>query len=294
MSLFSTPHHVAESEVRRVLAAIQLTENGTGLPLNIPARIVARSASIAQAAGQPLQARADLVAVRQNHRGLFVISQAPFFDQYIETFDPPPGPPETAQNPLRIRFDIIPQSTKYLARSVVINLPRSNDPTSSNAAVRPITVPLFFSPSIPSRETSTTIRFSVSRSNSPVPGVLVSIFRSPRQGGDQPFASGMTDWKSPLAGEAIVELRNIPRFRPGAGSNIIETSQAIEIEAIRDTAFVPATSPLPDPDRLALASEPTIQRVSWTQIEPNFTINPPTNPVSIQAGRQYDARFTLP
>ncbi len=295
MNLFAQQHRVVETETRRALAAIRLVSAVSGLPIVTPAVIVPRSATVAQGdAVPPLRLRHDQTRIHQNQTGLFVLTAAPLFEDYAQSFEPPDPPPGTTPQPLVIAFDILPHSPRYLPRSFAIALPRSNDRNAPTAAARPIDVPIFPSPAAPTASAGSSLRIAVSRQGVPAPGVLVSVFRAPRQASDTPLARGLSDWRGRLAGETLVEFPSLPRFRAGDGANVIETDHAIEIEAVRDPDFIPTSSPPPDPDRLALPTTPGLAQFTWAQIAPSLVIEPVSNPASIRSGQSYTARFSIP
>jgi hypothetical protein len=120
----------------------------------------------------------------------------------------------------------------------------------------------------------------------PLPGVLVRVFRSPRGAADAPIGIGMTDWRGGIRGEALVPLIGIERFRPGSGATVIETDQAIEFEAARDTGFTAAVDQLPNALSIAAAAAAPVQI-----LRPDTT---PATPMRVEAGREYVVHLAMP
>ena len=129
----------------------------------------------------------------------------------------------------------------------------------------------------------------------PLPGVLVRAFRLPHAATDAPIGAGMTDWRGPARGEALVPLLGLQRFRPGSAANVIETDHAITFEATRDSSFTAAAEQLPDVPRILAGTGPGLVRVVNEPPDPHLEVTRPTPlPVRVQAGREYVVDLTMP
>lgn len=299
MMLEVLPHRRIETVDRRVLGALQLVDAVTALPTGVPARIELRAATIADAAIDVAR-HEHTVRLQQNRSGLIVIAGAPFFDAYASAFDNPVAPPQTTPNPLRLRFGLIDAGSSYLPREFVVDLPRALDPAAPNSIFQPVRVAVFRAPNAAVQPGWALLRVRVTSAAGnpppPLPGVLIRVFRSPRGGQDAPIGAGMTDWRGRAAGEALVAIADIPRFRPGAGQNVVDTDQAIEFDASRHTTFTGASEQLPDVAALVagtgagLIHPPDHPNGSQLQIvQP--TIAPP---MRVQAGREYVVHLAMP
>jgi hypothetical protein len=127
-----------------------------------------------------------------------------------------------------------------------------------------------------------------------LPGVLVRVFRSPRDPADLPIGDGMTDWRANVRGEALVPLTAIQRFWPGSGIDVVETEQPIEFETTRDSGFTGAARQLPNVARIVAGSDPAIIRPPDQPPGSQLQILQPTTPVRVRAGREYVIHLAMP
>lgn len=296
MSLEIRPTRVVESIDRRVVAAFQLVDAATQLPLAAPAAV---SAPRALVAGNPDEVTlpANAVRMQRNRSGMHVLLAAPFFDTYTSTFSDPQPPPETAGGPLTLRVAVTDAGPQHLPRQFRLALPRSLNPADADSVFEPLVVPLFRAPGAPVQEGWTVLRVVVTGAGNPderLPGVLVRVFRRPQADGDLPIAAGMTDWRGRVRGEALIPVTVIPRFRPGAGPHVIERDQEIELEATRDSGFTGADGELPDVARLTEGTGGGVTRVSTRAPDPQLTVVRPATPVRVQAGREYVVHLSMP
>ena len=298
MNLALLPQHRVETADRRVLGALQFVDAVTGLPIGAPAQVGVRGAEIA---GVPVDValHENAVRLRQNRAGLVVIFSAPFFETYTSTFDAPAAPPQTATDPLRLRLAVYDPGPSYLPQEFFVDLPRALDPDLPGAVFNPVRVALFRSPSAPVLDGWAVLRVRVTAAGAPatrLPGVLIRVFRSPRAVEDLPIGLGMTDWRGGIIGEALVPVADIQRFRPGAGASVIETDQAIEIEATRQSGFTGATDALPLASALLTGSGAGVIRPPdappGSSLQVLLPAAPP--PLRVQAGREYVVHLAMP
>jgi hypothetical protein len=298
MNLELLPRHRIEAADRRVLGAVQFVDAVTGLPLVFPAQLEVRAAEIA---GVPVDValHEHAVRLRQNRTGLVVILSAPFFDTYASTFIAPSPPAQTAAGPLRLRLAVVDAGPSYLPQEFFVDLPRALDPAAPDAVFNPQRVGLFRSPNAPVLDGWAVLRVRVTAAGAPatpLPGVLLRVFRAPRAVDDLPVGIGMTDWRGSIAGEALVPVTDIQRFRPGAGASVIETDQAIEIDATRHAGFASATGALPLVPALVAGTGAGLVRPPGqppgSALEFLLPAAPP--PLRVQAGREYVVHLAMP
>lgn len=294
------PVRVIETADRRVLGAFRLADAVSGLPIGVPAAIDARTATIAGTGGPEEIALPDgAVRIVQN-RSAFVLIRAPFFDDYTAAFDVPPVPPT-----LRLHVRVTDAGPQYLPQRFDVDLPRPLDPAVAGSVFEPQPVVMLRAPGAAISEGAAVLRVSVRQAGpggAPLGGVLVRVFRSPRAAPDRPLGAGMTEWRGAVRGEALVALSGIERFRPGLGESPIETSQPIEFEITRDTAFTGAAGQLPDVSRLLAGAGAGIVRVVdqppgplAIAVRPDERPSaPPAVPVHARAGREYVVQITVP
>ncbi len=293
--IFAPPlHRVVEQVDRRVLGGFQFVDAVTRLPVTTALDVEVRSAALAgagPAVDVPLHERS--VQLRQNRSGCQVVWRAPFFDDYCSSFDNPEDPAETPPGTnLRLRLALRNAGPHYLPREFEFNLPRSVDPAADDNVFEPALVQLFRAPGAPVLGGWCVLRVRVTQESTgvPLPGVLVRIFRSPRGGNDPAIGQGMTEWRANLRGEALVAVADLPRFRPGEGEDVFETTQAIHLEATRDPNFTGAPEQLPDisgntPGAITGRSDPPPG--------PALTVDPPA-PLNLRAGSEMTVHLTMP
>jgi hypothetical protein len=285
----------SESVDRRVLGAFILVDAATRLPVVTPATVQARRATVAGLA-QPIALPPHAVRILRNRRGIFVIQSAPFFDAYTTEFLEPQDPVETAGGPLGLQIAVLDAGPFYLPQEFRLDLPRSIDPAMAGSVFEPQAVALFRSPAAPMFDGWGVLRVQVTQTDSDpavrLPGVLVRVFQSPRAAADPPLGAGMTDWRGPARGEAMVPLPALQRFRPGAAANVVETTYDLSFEATRDPAFTANAAQLPDVPRLLAGTGFT--RVVSEPPDPPLHVTRPTPPVIVQAGQEYVVHLTMP
>lgn len=307
MNLAAPPLRLVESVDRRVLGAFQLVDATTRLPLILPANAEVRRVSIIERQPdgtvteiQPVSAAAGTVPIRQNRRGRFVIFGAPLFDRYVSEFTEPTTPALLAapRRRLRLQIDLTGLGPHHLPRTFAIDLPRALDRAAADSVFVPQSVELFRSPAAPCRASWAVLRVRVVRAGTgaPLPGVLIRIFRRPRQPGDLAIGAGLSEWRdSRLRGEALVPVAGLPRFLPGAGDTVIETTHPIELEVTRDNAFSGAPGTLPGIDRLPAGIGPGIVR---PPLQPAGSVlhvlRPATPSLAIAAGQELAVELEMP
>jgi hypothetical protein len=289
---------IVERVHRRVLGAFRLVDAVTLLPVTIRAQISVRRAALA-GAGAPVEVplHEQNVHIQQNRSGVHVIVRAPFFDEYSASFDDPPDPAETPPGTrLQLQIGITDAGADYLPAEFEIELPRLLDRASANSVLRAVQVPLFRVPGAPVLGGWAVLRVNVTDAvtGAAEPGVLVRVFRSPRDPAAPPIGLGMTEWRGDLCGEALVAVTDLRRFRPGAGADVFETTQPVHLEATRDTAFTGAPDQLPNIARLLAGSAAgVIRRRSDSPPAPPWIIDPPA-PLNLRSGHEITVRFAMP
>jgi hypothetical protein len=298
MNLELLPRHRLEAVDRRVIGALQFVDAVTGLPVVFPARIEVRGAEIA---GAPvdLALHERAIKLQQNRTGLVVIFSAPFFEGYSGTFEAPAAPPQTAADPLRLRLAIADAGSSYLPQAFAIDLPRSLDPGAPTSMYDAVRIGLLRSPNAPVQDGWAVLRVRVSAAGTdppaPLPGVLLRVFRLPRAAGDLPIGLGMTEWRGRTCGEALVPVTDVQRFRPGTGGNVIETDQAIEIEATRHSGFTGDAATLPDVAALVAGTGGVIRPPNLPPASTLEILQPAAPPpLRVQAGREYVVHLAMP
>jgi hypothetical protein len=295
-----------ESVDRRVLGAFQLVDHATRLPVVFPANIEARSAAIVELqAGdtavtiQPVPLAAGAVRIRQNRIGRFVVFSAPLFEGYIAEFTAPatPAPLADPARRLRLQLAITRAGPGHLPRMFALDLPRALDPAGAGNVFEPQDVELFRAPSAPVQDSWAILRARVTQAGTgtALPGVLIRVFRRPRQPADEAIGAGLTEWRDArLRGEALVAITGLQRFVPGGGPNVIETTHAIEVEVTRDAAFTGAPDTLPAVDRLLAGTGEGVIRPPGQPPDSVLTILRPAPPLSIAAGEELALELEMP
>jgi hypothetical protein len=123
-----------------------------------------------------------------------------------------------------------------------------------------------------------------------LPGVLVRVYRSPRGAADAPIGVGMTDWRGNARGEALVPVRGVARFRAGAGENVVETEQELDLEVTRDSRFTGTPGELPDVPRIEDGTGVGLVRPDSSELE----MLRPAAPLRVRAGREYVVQLAMP
>ena len=262
---FAPPlYRVIEHVDRRMLGAFQFVDAVTGFPVVLAAKVEVRSAALVNggaAANVPLPEGS--VRLQQSQSGFQAIFRAPFFDDYAASFEGPQDPAETtpAGKRLRLRLALTDAGPHYLPQEFEFDLPRPTDPAAPNNVFRPVVVNLFRAPGAPLLGGWSLLRVRVAEANTdtPLPGVLVRVFKSPRDVGDPPIGEGMSEWRGHLRGEALVAVADLPRFRAGQGNNVFETTQAVHLETRSDTNFTGASGQFPNRARILGAADPAIE-----------------------------------
>jgi hypothetical protein len=289
---------VIETAGRRVLAGFQFVDAVTGLPIASAASIAFRGATVGSPPAVVPVSSSD-VRLQRTRSGIYALFTAPFFDAFTASFENPQAPAETAAGPLRLRLAVVDAGTQYLPQEFEIELPRSIDPAAADSVFVPHRIALFRAPGAPTQDGWAVLRVSVTERGTsppvPLPGVLVSVFRSPRAPNTVPIGSGMTDWRGRVRGEALVPLPSLQRFRPGGGggSPVVATDHTIEFEATRDTTFGGGEQDAPDAARLLAGTAAGIVRPPNRPAGSQLNVVEPSLPVRVQAGREYVVRLRM-
>ncbi len=296
MTLAAATSRVVEHIDRRMPGAFRLIDAVTQLPVVVPAQIEVREASLAGGgapAHVPLSERS--VQIRRSASGSYAISSAPFFDDYSTTFQDPSDPPETPPGThLLLRIAIVDAGPWYLPQEFSLALPRALDHANAENVFEPVEAPLFRSPGAGVSDGWSVLRVSVEKSETgePLPGVLVRVFKNPRAATDAPIGWGMSEWRGHLRGEALVAVADLPRFRPGNGENVFETTQEIQLEGTRAANFGILPNELPEVAPLVSGTAAGIIRQrSDSAIKPLLVA--PALPLALRAGEEKSVRLTM-
>ena len=166
----------------------------------------------------------------------------------------------------------------------------------AGSVFHPLEVPVFRSPSSPAESGWAVIHASVVQTGTgtPLPGVLVRAFKSPRAAGDLPIGSGMSEWREAAnigkTGELLLPVAGISRFWPGAGATVIESEQTVEFETIRDPTFTGDTGSMPN--CTALLNSSSADCVTAPDVTP--PVPAPASTVTIRSGGEYVITLTMP
>jgi hypothetical protein len=290
---------VVEHVDRRMLGAFQFVDAVTRLPVAMAARVEVRRAALVNGVadtGVPLHEGS--VQIRQTQSAFHAILRAPFFDAYAASFLDPQNPPEMLGRRLRLILAVTNAGPHYLPQEFQFDLPRAPDRTDAESVFRPRTVDLFRAPGAPELGGWSVLRVRVTQVNTgvPLPGVLVRVFRSPRGTNDLPIGQGLSDWRGDLRGEALVAVAGIRRFRPGSSGDVLAMVQAIHFEPARDTNFNGDVDQLPDLDRIASGTAPSIisRRSDQPEDLPSQLIVQPPAPFNVGAGSESTIHLTMP
>lgn len=310
MILATTSIRDIDAVEHRVLGAIRLVDDPTGTTLVVPAVIESRSAVVIDIPppGPLTEVKSMVVGpgaldIRQNRRGWFVIFQAPLFDTYTLAFLNPGNPLEPPANRrLRLRFAITSAGPEHLPRFFDFLLPRSLSADSASSVLIPHAVELLRAPAATLADGWAALRVRVRQNDTlaTLPGVLIRAFRSPRAANAEPIGVGLTEWRDEhMRGEAVVPIPRLLRFTPGSGTNVLETTHAIELEVTRDRNFpdptlrAPTVVQIPDVDALIAGVGASIVRRVSTPGTADFVINPPA-PHAIAAAEELVLDLTMP
>ncbi len=295
--ILSRPYlNVVESDVRRLLAAVQLVDAVTDLPVIAPTVIYPTHAELVRDAGNiDVPFLPTSLVVRQNTSGFHVILRAPHFDAYASTFLDPEDPPETVDGPLRIGFVLEDPGPKYLPQSFSVDLPRGARPEDPDSVFDPVRMIVMRAPSAPVQHGWAVLRVRVFEAGTdpevPLPGVLLRAYSSPRDAADDPIGWGMTEWRGDLRGEALVPIAGVQRFRPGTNGNVIESNLPVVIEASRLVDFTGALNTYPDVSRI-LAAIPA--DAGDSDAGPDVRLVREAHMLDVHAGRSHTIEISMP
>jgi hypothetical protein len=209
----------------------------------------------------PLNVSAPGARIVRNRSGLYVIRGWTRLAAHEDAFDQPPPAPAAGTESLPI--EVRDPSGRYLARRVVLALPRNPDPARASEAdslFRAVDVPMYPSASAPLSANWVELRVAVrdAASGDALGGALLRVVADARV-----LARGLTDWR----GEALVPVAGVPvttwSTEPGAVV-ITEITAALECyfqaasgtrtpAAIVRAGLAPADPPLPDPQAIEAA-----------------------------------------
>jgi hypothetical protein len=189
---------------------------------------------------QPLDVSAPLTRLVRNGQGAYVVTAAPQLADHVDAFVTPPGVP--ALGDASVTLSVSDPSGRYLARRVVVALPRDPDPAHADQAdslFRAVEAPLYPSPAGEVAVGAAALRATVRKvGGGGLGGVLLRVVR-----GTVVLARGLSD----VRGEALVTVPGIPTMTwEGGGDAVLSPETEVTVTAYFDAA---ATLP-PDPDDL--------------------------------------------
>ncbi len=206
----------------RILAALQLEERPTSLPLRRHLEVTL--------GGRPLA---------RNRSGLYIIDRAAGLEAHTTAFENPPPQPEplsvTAEISIRDPLD------HYLPRRLTVALPRDPDGDGAASLFRPLSAWIYPAPAAPTAPNWSLVRASLSRGGEPAAGAFLRLV----DGEGSELASGYADRR----GEALVAVPGVPitRFTDEEGDGDILTDT---LAATLEASWHPGQTWPPDPDRL--------------------------------------------
>jgi hypothetical protein len=247
----------SETLERRVLGAIQFVDAVTG------SRVM-----------ETVQVAGDGLLLKRGREGRIVIWKATGLETHTDAFANPPVEP--ALESMTVALAISEAGTHYLPRRASIRLPRDPNPANANnnsSLFQPITIRLLPSPAALVAASTAIVYLSVrdEDTEAPLAGALVRVLRA---SDSAVLGRGMSDWRAPVAGEALVAVPGIPvtSFNAGDGGAVMTTQVDVNIEVIFDPDLSPLEE-LPDPDDLE-ARRATLRRATvpsqlrWGQRRP--------------------------
>ncbi|MFO7180297.1 MAG: hypothetical protein DIU78_016470 [Pseudomonadota bacterium] len=214
-------------------------------------RIVAalrfHDATVGHVITTPLRVTGDGVRILRNRSSVYVITQAPGFEDYVAAFRDPTTPGATT-----LTLGVRDPSHRYLPRSIALPLPRDVDPAHLEAPQsiwQPLRFALYPSPTGSLGTGWATLRLSIKRAGSD-DGLPFAYVRVVRDSDDALIGVGLSDHR----GEALVAVAGVPVTSWNAESTStspIVTTIGARVTAYYDaTAYDEAAGRFPDPDAL--------------------------------------------
>ena len=197
----------------RVLGALRCLDAVTGTPIE-----------------RAMSVEAQGTRIVRNRSGLYVLIEAPGFDDYNASFPAPPATP--AVGSVAFPVTVSDPLGAYLPRSASISLPRDPDPAnagSDTSLFRPIELPMLPSPAGAVATNWAVLRISVTANNGDcLGGALIRVLRN-----GSVLARGLSDWR----GEALVPVAGVPvtTFSEDANAVVI-TEIEVTLQAVFDAA----------------------------------------------------------
>ncbi|MCB9765115.1 MAG: hypothetical protein H6739_35405 [Alphaproteobacteria bacterium] len=244
--------------VTRYLGALRLVDATSRLPVE-----------------RPLRVRSETLTLFRNRSGLYVIRDAPGFQDYTVAFEAPPAntPPHNAT------VEISDPLGQYLRRIATFTLPWPKERPADQAGpalFTPHTLQLLPSPAAPARSGWAVVRAQVQDTvGVRLPGALLRL-----TAGSTVEVWGMTDDQ----GEAQLRVPDIPRVTWGASADTAVLAQGltVSVQAGAHPALYDAERTLqavPDPDAL--------QGV-WTHLRRSSVAS-----FSLSSGQHYPIRIPM-
>jgi hypothetical protein len=215
---------ILEQIDRRVLGAVRFVDATTGRWVR-----------------DPLTVSAPGCRLVRNLSGAYVLTSVPGLEAHTAAFQDQPPTPDTG--PVKVTVTVAVPDGRYLARRVVIALPRDPSPANGDqpaSLFQPVLAPLYPSPSGETADGAAMLRVSVKRAGAAAANALLRVLRA---SDSQLLARGLTDDR----GEALVLVPGIPVMTWDTGGQAVMARDTdATISAYHDeTASAP-----PDPDDL--------------------------------------------
>lgn len=300
-------YRVIEELDQRVLGAVRVVDDSTGLPIVAGTELQIQDAAILDVSQDPpatvqsVRLAPGAVQVQKNRRGWFVVRGAPLFDTYARTFLGPARPAELPDpRVLALRFLVTDRTSGYFPTHYTLPLPRSLQSQAPDAVQTPVVVRLMRSVTMAAPPSAAVIHLTVVRTGVNVGGALVRAFASPRAPNAAPLASTLTEWREVRSlGTGALVIPGLLRFASGSGEQVIITRHPIELEVTYAVAFpatagaVPPAEQIPDAGALLSAKGPEFVRRLPAPSDPPLTMSRPS-PLTLGAGESITLTITLP
>jgi hypothetical protein len=208
---------------RRVIGALRLQDAATGAMIRRALKIDGLG-----------------VQLQRNLSGLYVITAAPGFDEYIHSFLTPPKDPPLGS--VTITLTIRDPLGHYLARRQSLVLPRDPNPALAHkpeSLFQALPVVLFPTAIAPLQPGWAIVRATVKRPGANGVGLADALLRVERSSDQTLLATGLSDSR----GEALVAIPGIAAFMTSDDNQQVLTTKL----AATITAFVEPTAAQPSP-----------------------------------------------
>jgi len=220
----------------RVLAGLRFVDATTGLPVR-----------------GPLDVGAEGATLTRNLSGMYVVSWLPSLKAHSDAFLGPPAVPALGSETVKLK--VSDPSGAFLPRASTVALPRDPDPAhaaQSDSLFQPVELILYPAPRSQAAHGWSVLRVTVRAqgTGAPLPGALIRVLRT---SDSKVLARGISDWREPVDGEAMVAVSGVPVTTWGNGTNgdpVLVHEVDADVEVFFDAQFKPEKGEVPDPDEL--------------------------------------------